>query len=353
MPFVGLWRKSGCCSKRPPGMKKSSGETLFVALMPPQPATGKIAAMTSSNRLCFRFNFTSLYTIVRLSMLATPNSPGGKGLSERLPPWPGIRPSARAIHWWLVVCAILCLARLQASAQTDPRTAGNAEFSGKAEQAYEAARTRFQSATNDPDAAWQFGRACFDWADYATTNAKRAEIAEEGIAACRDLLRSDTNSIPGHYYLAMNLGQLARTKSLGALKIVTQMEAEFGLVLKLDPGYSQAGPDRNLGLLYLDAPGWPLSLGNNTKAREHLRKALERAPDYPENHLNLIEAELGWGEKKDAVAGLDALDKLWPDALKKYSGDDWKADWADWEQRRQAARDKTRNNSKAQSPAVK
>jgi hypothetical protein len=146
----------------------------------------------------------------------------------------------------------------------------------------------------------------------------------------------------------MNLGQLARTKSLGALKIVTQMESEFSLVLTLDPGYSFAGPDRNLGLLYLDAPNWPISLGSKTKARLHLQNALKRAPDYPENHLNLIEAELEWDDKKSAAAGLKALDELWPDARKKLAGDNWAADWADWQQRRDAARKQVRGNSSAE-----
>ena len=49
---------------------------------------------------------------------------------------------------------------------------------------------------------------------------QREEIATEGIDACRQLIAANTNSVPGHYYLAMNLGQLAQTKSLGALKIV-------------------------------------------------------------------------------------------------------------------------------------
>ena len=88
----------------------------------------------------------------------------------------------------------------------------------------------FNSETNNPEFTRQFARACFDWADYVTTDAKRAAIASEGIAASLKLLAASSNSVPGHYYLAMNLGQLARTKSLGALKIVGQMEEEFKTV---------------------------------------------------------------------------------------------------------------------------
>jgi tetratricopeptide (TPR) repeat protein len=326
-------------------MKKSRGETLLVALMPPHPAAGKTAASATKIRVCFQFNFTSPYTIVRVLMLATPISPGASPSRAGLPRPVAAACAALANRCCFVLCAVICVAGIRTFAQTDPRAPGSADFAKKAQKTYEAARAHYRAATNDPDAGGQFARACFDWADYATTDARRAEIAEEGIAVCQGLLKSATNSVPGHYYLAMNLGQLARTKSLGALKIVTQMEAEFNLVLELDPGYSFSGPDRNLGLLYLDAPNWPLSLGSNAKAREHLQKALKLAPDYPENHLNLIEAELEWGDKKAATAGLKALDGLWPDARKKLAGDDWAADWADWEKRRDAAWKQVRGGS--------
>jgi tetratricopeptide (TPR) repeat protein len=238
-------------------------------------------------------------------------------------------------------------------AQAEPRAPGIPEFAAKAEKAYEDNRTQFQASSNNPEACWHFARACFDWAEFATNNATRAGLAEEGISACRHLLKSDTNSIPGHYFLAMNLGQLARTKSLGALKIVTQMEAEFDAVLERDADFAFAGADRNLGLLYLYAPGWPLSVGNKSKARQHLKMALKRSPDFPENHLNLIEAEIKWGDKKEALAGLDALDQLWPEARKKLAGDEWAADWAGWEAHRDAARKELRGNLPGSAAAAR
>jgi hypothetical protein len=245
------------------------------------------------------------------------------------------------------------MACLHASAQADPRGPGNAEFAGKARKAYDDAKTRFETDTNNPEAMWQFARACFDQADYATNSANRAEVAEEGIAVSRFLLKIATNSVPGHYYLGMNLGQLARTKTLGALKIVTEMEGEFNLVRDLDPNFDYAGPDRNLAMLYLDAPNWPVCVGSKTKARQHFQRALKLCPEYPGNPLNLIEAELKWGEKKDAAAGLEALDQLWPEARKKLAGDDWAAAWAEWEARRAAAREESANNSKSKGPAAK
>ena len=48
--------------------------------------------------------------------------------------------------------------------------------------------------------------------------------------------------VAGHYYLAMNLGQLARTEMIGALKIVKEMENEFEIAADIDPRFDHAGP---------------------------------------------------------------------------------------------------------------
>jgi tetratricopeptide (TPR) repeat protein len=215
---------------------------------------------------------------------------------------------------------------------------GKPAFASQTRMIYEAAKSRYAAQTNNAEAACDFGRACYDWADYATADRQRVEIAREGIAACKGLIMQDPDSVAGHYYMGMNLGQVAQTKKLGALKIVSQMEAEFQTAVELDAQYDFAGPDRNLGLLYLEAPGWPLSIGNNAKARQHLKKALQLAPDYPENALNLIEAELKWGEKSAALGGLKDLDELWPKARAKFTGNHWASSWVDWEARRENAR---------------
>src|SRR5947208_15493408 len=111
--------------------------------------------------------------------------------------------------------------------------------------------------------------ACFDWADLVESNSHRAEIAEQGISAARQALKLEPKMGAAHYYLGLNLGQLARTKKIGALKLVGEMEREFLAAIDLDPKFDFAGAHRSLGLLYLDAPGWPASIGNRTKARLH------------------------------------------------------------------------------------
>ena len=205
---------------------------------------------------------------------------------------------------------------------------------------YADARAFYHASPTNAEAAWQLGRACFDWAEFATNDTQRAKIAGEGIAACRQALGLNTNSAPTHYYLGMNLGQLADTKrNPSAFKIVKEIERSFLAARGLDEKFDYAGPDRNLGLLYSQAPVL-ISVGSRSKARQHLQRAVQLAPEYPENRLNFIEACLKWGDRTGARRELAALDTLWPAAQTNFAGDLWATSWADWEARLKKARKK-------------
>jgi hypothetical protein len=247
-----------------------------------------------------------------------------------------MRPSATRVR---LVAAIFLSAAVGIVFADESR---NPVFAGRAETEFHRAQTQFQSNTNEPAAAWQFARACYDFADFATNDTERAARAESGIAACRQLLAREPKSAPGHYYLGMNLGQLADAEapSIAAYKLVHEVEREFKSAAELDEHFDFAGPARNLGELYFQAPGWPLSVGSKHKARDWLERAVKLAPDYPENHLNLIEAWLKWNDRTGAQRELKALDTLWPDAQKIFTGGAWERSWNDWSTRREAARKK-------------
>jgi hypothetical protein len=215
----------------------------------------------------------------------------------------------------------------------------NQIFTVRAGAEYHRAQTQFQSNTNDPTAAWQFARACYDFNDFATNNAGRATLANQGIAACRQLLACESNTAPGHYYLAIELGQLADTKrNLAAFKMVKEMEHEFKTADDLDEHFDYAGPARCLGLLYRDAPGWPVSIGSRHKAREWLEQAVKLVPNYPENRLNLVESHWQWKDREAAGNELKTLDALWPSAQTIFTGEAWERSWNDWSTRREVAR---------------
>ena len=234
-----------------------------------------------------------------------------------------------ATPFWLAGCLSLLSAAVCVSAE--PAVAV-AESAAHAQKILQEAELPYRQAPTNATAAWQFGRACFDLAELATNNTQRASLAERGIKACRVATGRTPNSAPAHYYLAMNLGQLARTRGLSALWLVDEMEREFARARELDPRLHYAGPDRNLGLLYRDAPVIG-SVGSRSRAREHLTRAVELAPEFPENRLSLIEAYLKWGDRAGAARELQALQGTWPKARTNLVGQAWAASWADWEPR--------------------
>ena len=201
----------------------------------------------------------------------------------------------------------------------------------RARELYTAAASRFETNRGNVVAAWEDGRTAYDLADLLQDNHERKIVAQAGIDACRQAISLDANSAPAHYYLALNLGELARAKKLGSLKLLHEMEHELLKAAQLDPAFDYGGPDRSLGMLYLEAPAWPVSVGNRTKARTHLEAAVALSPDYPENHLCLAEAYAQWGELKNLDQELNVLAELFPKARTQFAGDNWAATWDDWQ----------------------
>jgi len=255
--------------------------------------------------------------------------------------------TARPAIKWKSIAGILILTAGIVFAEEAQKKA----FTARAGAEFQRAQSRFHSDPNNPTNAWQFARAAFDFAEFATNDPERAALANQGIAACRQSLAREPKSAPVHYYLAMNLGQLARTEFLGALKLVKEMEREFKTAGDLDARFDHAGPERNLGLLYRDAPGWPTSIGSKRKARSCAEQAVKLVPDYPANHLNLVETCLKWDERDAAKRELQVLDTIWPVARTNLAGERWEPFWEDWSARRKAAREKiNQTTSPVKSP---
>ena len=271
-------------------------------------------------------------------MRATPNS----GRVCQFAP-PRRQPGGRA---WLL-CALgifFWLGAHAGAAETKPASTNppaiQTSASERAEKKLREARAQFLEDTNNATHAWQLGRACFEWNELAKDLRQQEGIAKEGIAACRQAVALASKSARAHYYLGLTLGQFADTKrNMAALKMVKEMEHEFQATRELDEHFDFAGADRNLGLLYHQAPSF-ISIGSRTKARQHLQHAVELAPDFPENRLNLIETLLEWGDSDDARRELKTLEKSWAAAQTNLTGADWETAWPEWQRRLELAKKK-------------
>src|SRR5688572_19142703 len=151
-------------------------------------------------------------------------------------------------------------------------------FAPHVEKHFRETQERMRKQPGNVTAMVDFCAAAFNWAELAQKDSQRAAIANQAIDVAREALKINPTNAAAHYWLAMNLGQLARTRTLGALPLVRQMETEFHAGRRMDEHVDYAGPDRSLGYLYRDAPGWPTSVGNKRKAREHLERAVQLHP---------------------------------------------------------------------------
>lgn len=222
--------------------------------------------------------------------------------------------------------------------------------SNRVYRAYVDSHAQYAREPTNSVAVWKFARACFRRADFSTNGAQRAALAEEGIAVSRKAIQLAPDSAAAYFYLGVNLGQLARTKLFTALGLLDDMEAAWSKSSELDSTFEHAAAHRSLGLLYLDAPGWPLSLGSRTKAQRHLQKAAELVPDYPENQICLLEARLRWGEAKTIQSQFAAIETTLKAARAKFTGEDWEHDWEDWDARWKVIKAKADAAANARSP---
>ncbi len=213
-------------------------------------------------------------------------------------------------------------------------------FRTRHQHAFEA----YTSERNNPEKAIAYAFAAFDWAELATENDQRAGIAKPAIKACRQHLASSQEAA-ANYYLALNLGQLARTKWLGALKIVNEMEKRFHNARNLDATLDHGGPDRALSRLYLQAPSWPASIGNRKKAIKHAKAAIATAPHYPGNYLSYLEILLHQNARDEANKLSRSLPAIMKASREELKSDYWRFTWNQWEKTWKSLRDQLEEKS--------
>ena len=236
-----------------------------------------------------------------------------------------------SIHLFLLLLMAVTPAILaQPSSFTPVPVAG---YSNRYHSIYLEAKRHWQMDTNRAEVASEYAHACFERGDYSANDKERAALAEEGIAASHRAIALDPKSAAARHYLGLNLGQLARTKLFSALGLLDDMEATWKKSIELDEKFRFAAAHRSLGLLYLDAPGWPLSLGSRARARQHLKTAVELGPEYPDNQLCWLEALLRWGEMKSVRSQLGTVEDILKTARAQFTGDAWSRDWLEWEDR--------------------
>ncbi len=239
---------------------------------------------------------------------------------------------------WFARCGVVTLLQLGLFGEPLSLPSSARSETERRSQVYGTAREAYLRESTDSQRAWELARACFDRAEGLRSAPVKAALATEGIEACQKALQTQPASASLHYYLGLNLGQLAQTRTLSALRLVRQMEQSWLTSRLLDAALDHAGPDRSLGILYAECPRAPFGVGNREKARHHLERSVELAPNHPENRIYLVEHLLNWKDFPAAHRHFDSLETLLPAARQRLSDDSWTAAWVDWTSRIQSLR---------------
>ena len=103
-------------------------------------------------------------------------------------------------------------------------------------------------------------------------------------------VKSFPEDATAHYLMAYLTGLEAENDPGRGLELVPVIEREALTAGHLNPNIDNGGPDRMLGELYLQAPSFPMSVGDVEKAMTHFRKAVKLAPNLLQNRIGLVEA---------------------------------------------------------------
>jgi tetratricopeptide (TPR) repeat protein len=136
------------------------------------------------------------------------------------------------------------------------------------------------------------GRTCF-LLGQLVPESQAMGYYQQGQSYAETLIREEPNRVEGHYWLALNLcGQAEVGSKLLGRRLLPRIMDELQGAIALEAGYDQAGAHRVLGRIYYEAPGWPLSVGDMQKSRQHLQAAVRLAPATSTNHLYLAQTLL-------------------------------------------------------------
>jgi hypothetical protein len=147
---------------------------------------------------------------------------------------------------------------------------------------------------------WRGARACAWLTEEFSDKSRRGSYAQKGIDYAKLAVAVDDKRVEGYYYLGINTGQSATTKTIGAYSMVPHVVRAAQAALKIDQHFDHAGPARLIGTVYAKAPPWPASIGDVDEGIKYLARAVQTDPGYPQNHLHYGDALVSDGKLNEA-----------------------------------------------------
>jgi tetratricopeptide (TPR) repeat protein len=156
------------------------------------------------------------------------------------------------------------------------------------------------------DAYWRIARAHYWLGSQAKDDAKKRQFFKDGIEYAKLGVSADPESTACRFWLGVMYGSYGQAVGASqSLHMVDPIKQEMQWILANDEGFDEGGAHRVLGRLFYKLPG--IMGGDNQKAKDHLRRALELGNKNTLNFLYLAEVHIDEGEKDQARALLTKL----------------------------------------------
>ncbi len=137
---------------------------------------------------------------------------------------------------------------------------------------------------------------------------KVIQLFERGYRAGQKGIELNPKGVDSMFWAASNLGEKGQAQGIfRSLSLVGPLKKTMERIIELDPDYYCAY--MTLGILYIKAPPWPVSIGNRKKGIETLEYAIELNPKCLRCYLELSCAYLKEKDiEKARKAAQDLLD---------------------------------------------
>lgn len=169
--------------------------------------------------------------------------------------------------------------------------------------------------TSSVASSWQEAKEAVKRADAASNKRDKADLAQVAIAKADHCLLTNPEEANCYYYRAIGRGLYYEAHIIGYQEGLRQMVDDLTKVIALSPTTDHAGAYRVLAQIYSQSPEWG---GANdvtrdiSKAEEYALRAIELAPDYPANYLELSTVMLSQKEGEKAEESLMRADEQLP-----------------------------------------
>lgn len=170
--------------------------------------------------------------------------------------------------------------------------------SGKAEAALAKYQEALAAGEDAYGAYWRMARAEYWIGDHTAGKTAKKRVFEMGIYHARKAVQLSPDRPEGHFWLGVCYGVYGEAKGvLKSLALVKPIKECMRRTEEIEPGHDMGGPDRVLGRVYYELPGF--AGGSKKKSLEHLLKSLEHGPNVGLTYVYLA----------DTYAALDEIDK--------------------------------------------